>query len=324
MKAIRVEAANQPGKIVQMNFSDLTPGEVQIECHYSSLNYKDALAVTGQGRILKKFPLNPGIDAAGVVKESSSSNIEIGQKVLVTGCGTGEDFDGGYGSKLNVSAAAVIPLPNGMDLKKAMFFGTAAFTAALAVHRLLQNDQTPEKGPILVTGATGGVGNFAISILSHLGFEVIAMTGKKDQHHQLLTSLGASQVCSLEELQLGSRPLEKSLFGGAIDNIGGSTLSQILAHIKLWGNVASIGLAAGHEFNSTVMPFILRGVSLLGVSSNNCPTPLRHDIWKKLSSDWNTKKFSHIPTSEISLEEVLSCSKEMLHRKTIGRTIVKL
>lgn len=317
MKALRVTEANGTGHLLDMDPSELTPGEVQIQCHYSSLNYKDALAVTGKGKILKKFPLNPGIDAAGVV-------IESGQKVLVTGCGLGEDFDGGYGSQLNIDASSVIPLPDGMDLKQAMFFGTAGFTAALAVHRLLQNDQRPDKGPILVTGTTGGVGSFALALLHHLGFEVIAMTGKKESHHQLLTSLGANQVCRLEELKMGTRPLEKGFFGGAVDNVGGQTLSQILAHTKLWGNVASIGLASGHEFKSTVMPFILRGVSLLGVSSNNCPTPLRHELWRKLSSEWNAKTFNQIPTQEISLDEVLNRSEEMLQRKTIGRTIVKL
>jgi acrylyl-CoA reductase (NADPH) len=211
-----------------------------------------------------------------------------------------------------------------MNLHRTMFFGTAGFTAALAIHRMIQNNQTPEKGPILVTGATGGVGNFSIAILNHLGFEVWALTGKKSVRTDQLKKLGAHEVMTEEELNLGTKPLEKAKFGGAIDNIGGKLLPKILAHTQLWGNVSSIGLAAGHQFETTVMPFILRGVSLLGVSSNNCPLPLRREIWRKLSQEWNCPAFNQIAVEEITLEDILEKSKQMLARNTSGRTVVRI
>lgn len=324
MKAIRVQDNRVEAKLMDISPEDLTSGDVHIECHYSSLNYKDALAVTNKGKILKKFPLTPGIDVSGVVLSSASPKFKKGDPILVTGCGIGETTDGGFAEEIKVDASSVIPLPENMDLKRAMFFGTAGFTAALAIHRLLQNDQTPEKGPVLVTGATGGVGSFSVALLSHLGFEVIALSGKKETYKDLLQKLGAQNVQDLNELQLGSKPLESARFGGAVDNVGGETLSKILAHVQLWGNVASIGLASGHKIDSTVMPFILRGVSLLGVSSNNCPAKLRRDIWQKLSHEWKAEAFESIPVQEISLEEVLTRAKDMLARKTIGRTLVNI
>lgn len=324
MKAIRVQDHQTEGRLTEISAADLTPGDVHIECHYSSLNYKDALAVTNKGKILKKFPLTPGIDVSGVVLSSTSPEFKEGDQVLVTGCGIGEVTDGGFAEEIKVDSSSVIPLPQNMTPKQAMFFGTAGFTAALAVHRLLQNDQTPEKGPILVTGATGGVGSFSIALLSHLGFEVLALTGKKETHKDLLKRLGAHEVQDLNDLHLGSKPLESARFGGAVDNIGGETLSKILAHVQLWGNVASIGLAAGYKIDSTVMPFILRGVSLLGISSNNCPALLRREIWQRLSHDWSAEAFNAIPLQEIPLNEVLSRAHDMLSRKTIGRTLVNI
>lgn len=324
MKALRVASPDQEATLVQMQSNELTEFDVHIECHYSSLNYKDALAVTNKGKILKKFPLNPGIDVSGVVLSSNSPQFKKGDKVLVTGCGIGEESDGGFAEEIKVKAESVIPLSPGLDLKRAMFFGTAGFTAALAVHRMIQNDQTIDKGPILVTGASGGVGSFSVALLSHLGFEVIAVTGKKATYESHLKEIGAHRVVTWEELELGSRPLESAKFGGAIDNLGGEVLSQILAHTQLWGNVASIGLAAGTSLNATVMPFILRGVSLLGTSSNNCPIKTRHEIWKKLSGEWNATGFEHIPFEEISLADVLERAKEMLSRKTVGRNTVKI
>ncbi len=324
MRALRVQSAGEVATLIEMKSDELTGGDVHIESHYSSLNYKDALAVTSKGKILKKFPLNPGIDVSGVVLSSSSSRLKKGDHVLITGTGIGEDGDGGFATEIKASSSSVISLPDGMDSKRAMFFGTAGFTAALAVHRMIQNDQTVDKGPILVTGASGGVGSFSIALLSHLGFEVVALTGKKEIFEERLKKIGANRVVTWSELQLGDRPLESAKFGGAIDNLGGEVLSKIISHIHLWGNVASIGLASGHTLNSTVMPFILRGVSLLGTSSNNCPEQVRHDIWKKLGGDWNAKGFSHIPIDEISLDDVLKRSNEMLARKTVGRTIVNL
>jgi NADPH2:quinone reductase len=324
MKALRVPDKNKEASSVEMSSSELSAGDVHLQVHYSSLNYKDALAVTGKGAILKKFPLNPGIDLSGVVLSSSSPRFTKGQKVLITGCGTGEEVDGGFAEEMKAQDQNVIPLPEGMSLKDAMFFGTAGFTAALAVHRLLQNDQTPEKGPLLVTGASGGVGNFSVALLNHLGFEVTALSGKKERFEKNLKELGAKQVVTWEELHLGGRPLEKGLFGGAVDNVGNDVLSKVLAHVRLWGNVASIGLAGGAELHTSVMPFILRGVSLLGISSNNCTLALRHEIWKQLAGAWKAPAFRHIAVEEIGLEDVLEKSKAMLARKTYGRTIVRV
>lgn len=324
MKALRIFQPREEARLVDLSSAELTPGEVHVQTHYSSLNYKDALALTGSGQILKKFPLNPGIDVSGVVLSSSDPHFKKGDSVLVTGCGIGEETDGGLAQEIKVKSSFVIPLPETMSLETAMFFGTAGFTAALAIHRLLVNDQTPEKGPILVTGATGGVGSFSVALLKHLGFEVIALTGKKTSQHENLQRLGAHKVMTLSELQLGSRPLEKGLFGGAIDNLGGEVLAQTLAHTRLWGNVASIGLAMSPKLETTVMPFILRGVSLLGTSSNNCTLSLRHEIWKKLSTNWKAPEFQFIPKQVISMEDTLRTAKEMLNQKTVGRTLVQI
>lgn len=323
MRSLRVLTAKGDASLQDMDISDLSQGEVLISSHFSSLNYKDSLAVTNKGKILKQIPLNPGIDVAGTVVEDSSKTFSPGTKVLVTGCGLGEEVDGGLGDHVRVNASIVIPLSGSMTPERAMFFGTAGFTAALAARRLLENHQTPDKGPLLVTGATGGVGSFSVALLAHLGFEVWAMTGKKDSQESYLKSLGASKVVTKEELSLGTRPLENSKFGGAIDNLGGKTLEQILPHIGLWGNVASIGLAEGSEFSSTVMPFILRGVSLLGVSSNNCPLPMRKQIWKDLAQDWNAVGFNNIHKTTISLDQVVETAHQMLDRKTTGRILVK-
>lgn len=322
MKALRNLKADAKSIMAQMTKEELSPGEVLIRSHFSGLNYKDALAVTAKGKILKSFPLNPGIDVSGVVESDASGTFKPGDKVLVTGSNLGEEMDGGFGEFVRLPKDIVIPLPEGFDLKHSMFLGTAGFTAALAIHRMLENNQTKDKGPILVTGATGGVSSFSIALLSHLGFEAWAMTGKKDQA-EYLRSLGATKVVSKEDLELGHRPLEKAKFGGVIDSVGGKTLSQLLAHVGLWGNVASIGLAEGLELHTTVMPFILRGVSLLGVSSNNCTPELRREIWKKLSSEWNAPKFANIPTKLISLEDVPKEAENMLQRKTVGRIVVQ-
>lgn len=323
MRALRVTDEKSKAQITEMDLSNLTKGDVVIKVRYSSLNYKDALAVTSTGRILKKYPLNPGIDASGIVVSDTTDTFKAGDKVIMAGHGLGEEMDGGFGDHIRVPAQNVIPLPPGMDLKQTMVFGTAGFTAALAIHRMLQNGQTKDKGPILVTGATGGVGSIAISLLRHLGFEAWALTGKKESQHDYLRMLGAHKIVTKDELELGSRPLEKTKFGGAIDNLGGETLSQILPHIALWGNVASIGLAESAELKTTVMPFILRGVSILGVSSNNCAHELRKSLWNTLGHEWNSKYFKNLHIKTIGLKDVLQTADDMLNRKTTGRILVE-
>ena len=308
-------------RLVQMNLGDLSDGEVVIRVHYSGVNYKDALAATGKGAILKHFPLNGGIDLAGVIESSKDVRFESGQQVLVNGCGLGEVHDGGLAEYARIPGDWVMPVPDGLTMKECMILGTAGFTAGLAIHRMLVNGQTPDKGPIVVSGASGGVGSNAVSMLSGLGFETIAVSGRRE-FDDYLTALGASKVCAADDLALSDRPLDKGIFGGAIDNVGGSLLSQIIAHTNLWGNIASIGLADTHQFDTTVFPFILRGVSLLGVSSTNCPMPLRREIWQRLGQDLKPKHLDKILTDEVKLKNVSEVFEELLNRKRYGRTIV--
>lgn len=308
-------------RLTEMKVDDLSDGEVLVKCHYSGVNYKDALAATGKGAILKRFPLNGGIDFSGVIESSNNPEFKIGQQVIVNGCGLGEVHDGGLAEYARVPAEWIMPVPDGLTMKECMVLGTAGFTAGLAIHRMLENGQSPEKGPVVVTGASGGVGSNAVSMLSGLGYEVIAVSGRREFDKYLL-SLGASKVCSAEDLDLSERPLDKSIFGGAIDNVGGQLLSKIIAHTNLWGNIASIGLADTHKFDATVFPFILRGVSILGVSSTNCPMPLRRKIWKRLGQDLKPKQLDKILTEEVKLKDVSPVFDELLNRKRFGRTIV--
>lgn len=308
-------------KLQLMELDELSQGTVTIKVHYSGINYKDALAATGKGAILKRFPLNGGIDLAGVVESSHDERFKIGDQVLVNGCGLGENHDGGLSQYARVPADWVIPLPNGLSLKESMILGTAGFTAALAIHRMLINDQIPEKGPIAVTGASGGVGSNAISILSGLGFETIAISGRSE-HYSFIESLGATKVASAESLDLSDRPLDKALYGGVIDNVGGQLLSKLVAHTQLWGNIASIGLADTHKYQSTVFPFILRGVSILGVSSTNCPMPLRRQIWERLGCDLKPLGLDKILTEEVKLKNVSNVFEDLLNRKKHGRIVV--
>lgn len=310
------------GGLVKRSFADIkNSGNVLIKAHYSSLNYKDALAATGRGKILRKVPLVGGIDVAGEVISSGSDSFKEGDRVVVTGCGLGEISDGGYSEYLRVPSEWVVPLPEGLSLFDAMALGTAGFTAGLCVERLLTNDQTPEKGPIVVTGATGGVGSVVINILSALGFSTLALTSRPE-HASYLKSIGATEVSNLADLKLQSRPLAKARFGGVVDNVGGSVLSSLLPHVNLWGNVASIGLALDPGLNTTVMPFILRGVGLLGISSVNCPMELRKKVWDHLASDWKPKMLKDVVTATVPLTEILPWFDKILNRKIHGRVVV--
>ena len=241
----------------------------------------------------------------------------------MTGCGLGETHDGGYSKFVRVPSDWVIPLPQSLSLKEAMVYGTAGFTAGICLHRLEENHQTIDKGPIVVTGASGGVGSFGVMMMAKMGYEVVAISGKKSSHDYLKT-LGAYQVLSLEDLNLGSRPLEKGRFGGAIDNLGGEVLSQLLAHIKPWGNIASVGLAAHHSLQSTVMPFILRGVSLLGISSANCPKSLRTKIWDRIARELKPNNLPNIIHKTLKMEELPLAFEEILNRQVQGRIIVEI
>lgn len=308
--------------IEAVTLGQLSPGEVVIRAVHSSVNYKDALAGTGKGKILRSFPLVGGIDVAGHVVASTDARFREGDPVLVTGRGLGESRDGGYAQYVRVDADMPVALPSGLDLREGMILGTAGFTAALALVRMVRNGQTPEMGPLAVTGATGGVGSLAVDIFSAAGFEVHAISGKADQA-AYLRKLGASQVLGRDALQT-TRPLETARFGGGIDNVGGPMLASLLAQTAPYGNVGSAGLAADHRIDATVMPLILRGVSLLGVASTEPPAELRDEAWQRLAGDWKPRHLERICTREATLEELPAVFDTMLAGDSLGRTLITL
>ena len=308
-------------QLEMMDEQQLSAGDVLIRIEYSGINFKDALGVTGKGKIYKLFPVNAGIDCAGIVESSSDTRFEIGEKVLVNGCGLGEIQDGGLAQKVRVPADWVIKIPEGLTSRTAMILGTAGFTAALAIDRMEQNDQTPEQGAIVVTGASGGVGSFAVSMLSRLGYEVIAVSGR-DEHSDYLKNMGASKVVNMQQLALGTRPLEEARFAGAIDNVGGELLSGLIRHTGLWGNIACIGMAADANYQATVFPLILRGVSLLGISSTNCPMPKRERIWQRIGKELLPDNTELIVSQEVSLADISPCFYDILARRHRGRILV--
>ncbi|HZP12880.1 MAG TPA: YhdH/YhfP family quinone oxidoreductase [Nevskiaceae bacterium] len=325
-KALRVhqvEKATQ-SKLEQISVDALSAGDVVIRVAWSGINYKDALAVTGKGRIMKGFPKVAGIDLAGVVESSTSAKYKKGEKVLVTGCNIGEALDGGFAEMARVPADAVVALPTGLSMREAMAIGTAGFTAALALRRMLENHQAPDLGPIAVTGPTGGVGSIAIDLFKRAGFTVHAITGKAGAADAYLKSLGADQIVSRQSLEMGKKPLESATWGGAVDNLGGETLAWLTRTTKPWGNIASIGLAQGFELATTVMPFILRGVSLLGIHSVECPRPWREDLWKHLSTDWKPRHLDQIVAREVGLDDLQKVCGEFIAGAVQGRTLVKI
>ena len=325
---IRNDDAGYHAGIESMHVDELSPGEVVIKTAYSSINYKDALAGTGKGKILRRFPLNGGIDVAGHVVASSDPGFKEGDAVLCTGCGLSETRDGGYSEYARLDAKWVIPLPPGLSLRASMILGTAGFTAALALYRMRDNRQWPELGPIAITGATGGVGMLAVDIFSRAGFEVHAISGKPE-HADFLKTLGAREVLDRHELALGNnalghKPLEQARFGGAVDNAGGTLLAQLLACTAPYGNVASIGLAADAKLGTTVMPFIIRGVSLLGIASAGTARDIREAIWQHLASDWKPAHLDRVCTREVTLEELPDVFNAMLSGRSFGRTLVRI
>ena len=301
---------------------DLSPGQIVIRAAYSSVNYKDALAGTGKGKILRRFPLVGGIDVAGHVVASDDAAFREGDAVLVTGCGLSETRDGGYSQYARLESKWAIALPDGLSLREAMILGTAGFTAGLALHRMLDNRQTPELGPLCVTGATGGVGSLAVDILSRAGFEVHAVSGKPE-HADYLHALGATRVLPRDALST-SRPMETARFGGGLDNVGGPMLSSLLAQTAADGNVASAGLAASPALDATVMPFIIRGVSLLGVASAGTARTIREAVWQRLANDWKPAHMDRICTDEVGLQGLPDVFARMLGGRSLGRTLVRL
>jgi len=320
--ALRIhnDAAGYRSGIETVSIDALAPGEVVIKTAYSSINFKDALAGTGEGKILRSFPLVGGIDVAGHVVASSDAKFKEGDAVLVTGCGLSETRDGGYSEYARLQAKWTIPLPAGLSLRESMVLGTAGFTAALALFRMLENRQAPELGSLAVTGATGGVGSLAVDIFSRAGFEVHAISGKPEQT-DYLTAIGASQVFGRDALAT-ARPMESARFGGGLDNVGGPMLASLLAQTAPYGNVATAGLAASHELDATVMPFIIRGVSLLGIASAGTARAIRDEIWQRLASDWKPAHLDRICTREVALSQLPQTFAHMLAGGSLGRTLV--
>jgi NADPH2:quinone reductase len=324
-RAFRIHADREGTRagFEEMAVDDLTPGEVVIRAAWSDINYKDALAATGKGRILRTSPLNGGIDVSGHVAASSDPRFKEGDPVVVCGCGLSETLDGGYAEYARVPASAVVPLPDGLSLRDAMAIGTAGFTAAIAVQRMEDNGQVPETGPIVVTGATGGVGSYAIDMLSGLGYEVLAFTGKSEQE-PYLRELGASGLLDRNELEMGTKPLESMQWGGAVDSVGGETLGWLTRTTNVWGNIASVGLAGGFKLDTTVMPFILRGVSLLGINSVECPQYVREKAWSRLADDLRPRHLDTIANREVSLDELPEVFDEYVAAAVTGRTVVRI
>ena len=319
----KIEDEKASGKVEAIETSNLPDGDVLINIDYSTINYKDALAITSSSPIIKNYPMVPGIDFAGTVEETSNNNFKTGDKVILNGYGVGEKHWGGMSQKARVNGNWLVKLPENFTTKQAMAIGTAGYTAMLCVLALEKNGVTPDKGEILVTGATGGVGSVAISLLSKLGYQVSASSGRAEytEYTEYLKSLGASNIIDRSKLSEKGRPLGKENWAGAIDSVGSYTLANICASMKYGGTVAACGLAQGFDLPATVMPFILRSVTLAGVDSVYCPIEERIVAWERLAKDLNLANLDSM-ISTISLSEVVSSSHNMLAGKTYGRIIV--
>lgn len=307
----------------ELTLDDLTPGNVVVRVSHSTINYKDALAATGAGRILRRYPLNGGIDLAGTVETSEDPDFQPGTPVLVNGCGLSETVDGGYAEYARVDSGSLVPIPDGMDPATAMQIGTAGYTAALAIHRMEQNGQLPVNGPIAVTGATGGVGSIAIDMLAGRGYEVVAVTGKAAES-DYLASIGASRVLLRDQIDFGSRPMETAEWAGAIDNLGGDYLAWLTRTTVYGGNIASVGLAASHELHTTVMPFILRAVCLLGINSVDTPRELRLAVWSRIAADLKPRHLDRIGHTRIAFEALPDHFQQYLDGRVTGRVVVEI
>lgn len=309
--------------ITQMDENRLDPGEVTIRVAYSSVNYKDALAATGAGKIIRRFPCIGGIDLSGTVIKSADPRFKKGDAVIATSFDIGVAHHGGYAEIARVPADWVVPLPAGLSLYEAMALGTAGFTAALAIVRMEENRLTPAKGPVIVTGATGGVGSLAVDMLAKIGYRVVALTGKESEAGYL-RSLGAAEVMLRQSIDLTKiRPLDKGRWAGAVDNLGGDVLAWIASTMEQGGTIASIGLAASMKLNTTVAPFILRGVSLLGIDSGYIREPYRRDVWQRLATDLRPPHLESM-SRKIAFEELPATFTEYVAGRAKGRVVVEL
>ncbi|MBY0098937.1 NADPH:quinone oxidoreductase family protein [Mesobacillus maritimus] len=311
-------------KLQKVTMEDLSPGEVTIKVSYSSVNYKDGLASIPNGKIVRSYPFIPGIDLAGTVVNSKDKRFSEGDNVIVTSYELGVAHTGGYSEYARVPADWIVPLPEGLSLEEAMILGTAGFTAALSIHRLEENGLRPETGSVLVTGATGGVGSIAVAMLASRGYHVIASTGKESEHGYL-KQIGATEVISREEVTGDKyRPLDKQLWAAAVDPVGGSTLSSIISKLQYNGSVAVSGLTGGTDVPTTVFPFILRGVNILGIDSVYCPMETRKELWSRIATDLKPSDQLHTIKKVVSLENLPETLSKILKGEARGRTIVKV
>ena len=310
------------GRVVETTLDELSAGDVVIKAAYSSVNYKDALAATVPGRILRRVPMIPGIDVSGTVESSADPRFRRGDHVIVTGYDLGVSHDGGYSTYVRVPGDWVVRLPAGLDLFDAMAIGTAGFTAALSVVELEKNGVSPANGPVIVTGATGGVGSIGVQCLAARGYQITALTGK-DQEHEYLRSLGAGDVLPRSAVQPATRPLEKATWAGAIDPVGGDTLAWLIRTMAYRGAIAASGLTGGTEVHTNVIPFILRGVKLLGIDSVMCPMDQRIDVWNRLATDLKPAKLKQ-SVKEIGLADLPDAFAMLSNGLARGRFVVTL
>jgi putative YhdH/YhfP family quinone oxidoreductase len=310
-------------KITQRSLDDLPEGEVLVKVHFSSLNYKDALSATGNRGVTKKYPHTPGIDAAGVVVESDSEAFKPGDEVIATSYDLGMNTSGGFGQYIRVPADWLVPLPDSLSLQESMAYGTAGLTAGFAILKLQEHGLAPEAGQVLVSGATGGVGSFALAMLATIGYQVVAVTGKSEEH-EFLASLGAQEIMSREEaVDTSAKPLLKARWAGVVDTVGGDILATAIKSTKQHGCVTCCGNVASADLHITVYPFILRGISLVGIDSQNFPMDLRRRTWEKIAGEWKLASLRQ-QTSVRSLEELDSEIDRILAGKQKGRVIVDL
>ena len=322
-RALRVfkTDAGQEARLVTLTDADLMDGDVDVRVDYSTLNYKDGLAMTGRAPVVRTFPLTPGIDFAGVVERSDHAGFSVGDRVVLNGWGVGESHHGGLAQKARVKADWLVKLPDGLSAAQAMAIGTAGYTAMLCVMALEREGITPDRGDILVTGASGGVGGVAIALLSKLGYRVIASTGRKAREADYLTGLGAADIIDRSELSGPGRPLGKERWAGAVDSVGSHTLANVIAQTRYGGVVAACGLAQGMDLPGSVAPFILRGVTLAGVDSVMCPLPRRIEAWRRLATDLDLTRLDAM-TQTVGLEQVIALAPDILDGKVRGRVVV--
>jgi acrylyl-CoA reductase (NADPH) len=323
-KAIVIEKGDSGQTVGLTDFDEdnLMEGDVTVAVEWSTLNYKDGLAITGKAPVVRRFPMIPGIDLAGTVEASSHPDWKPGDKVILNGFGLGETHLGAYAEKARVKGHWLVPLPAGLSAREAMAIGTAGYTAMLAVMALERHGLTPERGPLVVTGAAGGVGSVAVTLLAGLGYQVIASTGRREET-DYLKGLGASEVIDRAELTGPARPLAKERWAGGIDAVGSTTLANVLSMTKYGGAVAACGLAGGMDLPTSVAPFILRGVSLLGIDSVQCSQKLRTEAWRRLDSGLDRGKLAAM-TSQIGLSEVVAAAPRIVGGRIRGRIVVKI